>query len=409
LLSRLLRPAFRAWYTRVIPTFEAIPTPVDEPTATASGRGEDRILIVGSGPAAGWGVRSHDLALPGQLARELAARTGHGTRVDVVATRSMTIADAVPALEGRPLATYRTIVVVLGISDAMTLLPEGRWRSRMQGLAAFLHDSAPDAQIVLAGVPPIASIPVYGHLLGRIANRHAVRLNAITRATCLRRAHLTFAPLGRPTPQGESRHRGPEEYRQWARELAAAMVPKLRGAAAEAPRGRGEEDRADRALEQRESLAGAPAPGVDRVLSLARSLFSADLAAVALVSRDRVWFPHRSGEWAVESLPRQLSVCTHTVRAKEAFVIGDLSTHELFAGNETLARAGVRFYAGYPLETPDGHPMGALCVLGRNPRPADSINRALLRDVALLAQRELWKISREAAESALPLSGPRGS
>jgi GAF domain-containing protein len=50
----------------------------------------------------------------------------------------------------------------------------------------------------------------------------------------------------------------------------------------------------------------------------------------------------------------------------------------------------MRFYAGYPLHAPNGQPVGTLAVLCSEPRPADSVDLELLRDLAKLAQRELW-------------------
>jgi hypothetical protein len=57
--------------------------------------------------------------------------------------------------------------------------------------------------------------------------------------------------------------------------------------------------------------------------------------------------------------------------------------------------AHLRFYAGYPVEAPDGTRIGALCVFGRSPRdPAESESELdVLRELALLAQRELWRFT----------------
>ena len=55
--------------------------------------------------------------------------------------------------------------------------------------------------------------------------------------------------------------------------------------------------------------------------------------------------------------------------------------------------AGLRYYAGYPVEAPNGTRIGALCVFGRSPRGTDEAESDLdvLRELALLAQRELWR------------------
>ena len=63
---------------------EPLPRPTDATIAHASGNNPDRMLLLGSGPAMGYGVLSHDLALPGQLARQISAASGRGVTVDVV-------------------------------------------------------------------------------------------------------------------------------------------------------------------------------------------------------------------------------------------------------------------------------------------------------------------------------------
>ena len=50
----------------------------------------------------------------------------------------------------------------------------------------------------------------------------------------------------------------------------------------------------------------------------------------------------------------------------------------------------LRFYAGYPIESPDGYRVGALCVLDSDPRDPERHRHRRAPDLALLAQKELW-------------------
>lgn len=52
-----------------------------------------------------------------------------------------------------------------------------------------------------------------------------------------------------------------------------------------------------------------------------------------------------------------------------------------YAGSH-LAGLGMRFYAGAPLMTPGGYALGALCVLGTEPRAATDRERSALSDLA---------------------------
>jgi GAF domain-containing protein len=49
----------------------------------------------------------------------------------------------------------------------------------------------------------------------------------------------------------------------------------------------------------------------------------------------------------------------------------------------------VRFYAGYPIETPNGIRIGALCLLDPLPRGFTRADEALLRELALRVQAAL--------------------
>ena len=51
----------------------------------------------------------------------------------------------------------------------------------------------------------------------------------------------------------------------------------------------------------------------------------------------------------------------------------------------------IRFYAGYPIESPSGERIGALCVFDPEPRADPEIDRVVLRELARLLQREIWQ------------------
>jgi GAF domain-containing protein len=63
---------------------------------------------------------------------------------------------------------------------------------------------------------------------------------------------------------------------------------------------------------------------------------------------------------------------------------------------------GIRFYAGMPLRTQDGHALGALCLIDQKPRQLDPIAALAL---PLLARQVVNQLERTAAARA----GPRPS
>lgn len=68
--------------------------------------------------------------------------------------------------------------------------------------------------------------------------------------------------------------------------------------------------------------------------------------------------------------PRCDAFCDHVIGKKGAMIVKDATLDDRFAANPlVLNNPHIRFYAGVPLTTHDGHDLGSLCVIGK--RPAD--------------------------------------
>ncbi|MEO5921077.1 MAG: hypothetical protein ABIQ01_08035, partial [Pseudolysinimonas sp.] len=68
--------------------------PQDVPAVRSGSPLADRILLVGNGPSHGWGVVTHQLALTGQLAHAIAARTGRACDADLIGAEAMNVRSA---------------------------------------------------------------------------------------------------------------------------------------------------------------------------------------------------------------------------------------------------------------------------------------------------------------------------
>lgn len=170
----VLAPVMVIWLISQRTSAQSIPRPTDAPHAHAAGFNSDRVLIFGCGPAVG--VVSHEIALPGSLARALSARTGRGTDVDVVADMRINAGSARNWLRRIAVRRYDTIIVMLGANDALPLTPLLRWRTRLSSVLAHLREStSPDARIFVAGVPPIQSVPGFESRLGVIAGNFDIK------------------------------------------------------------------------------------------------------------------------------------------------------------------------------------------------------------------------------------------
>ncbi|HYO82630.1 MAG TPA: GGDEF and EAL domain-containing protein [Bryobacteraceae bacterium] len=129
--------------------------------------------------------------------------------------------------------------------------------------------------------------------------------------------------------------------------------------------------------------------GYDRITRMAARMFETPIAAVSLTDRDRQWFKSSVGTNG-RQIPRLRAPCAAVTSLARPVVIADMSEHAAF-GECVLVEAGLKFYAGAPLTTRDGHVLGAFCVLDSESREFSEEKVELLKDFAamIMAQIEL--------------------
>lgn len=125
----------------------------------------------------------------------------------------------------------------------------------------------------------------------------------------------------------------------------------------------------------------------DRITRMASRLFDVPIAAVSLTDAHRQWFKSHVGT-AGREIPRDRAPCAEVTAQAGTVVVPDLQQDPRFR-DSVLARSGIRFYAGAPLLTRDGHALGAMCVLDRRPREASEEELASLRDFAAMVMSQV--------------------
>ncbi len=127
----------------------------------------------------------------------------------------------------------------------------------------------------------------------------------------------------------------------------------------------------------------------DRIIELASSIFATPIALISLVDADRQWFLARKGLEATET-PRRVAFCAHAIAGDDVLVVPDALADQRFRSNPlVLEDPHIRFYAGMPLRSPDGHNLGTLCVIDRQPRRPTELQLQQLRLLGGLVMREL--------------------
>ena len=123
------------------------------------------------------------------------------------------------------------------------------------------------------------------------------------------------------------------------------------------------------ALHAYDVLDTPPDPTLDRITGLAAELLDTPMAAISLIDAERQWMKSRLGGISAQ-MPRSIAFCNHTISGPldVTLLVPDARLDARFQENPLVTGApGVRFYLGAPLVTPQGHAIGALCVLDTHP------------------------------------------
>ena len=163
-----------------------------------------------------------------------------------------------------------------------------------------------------------------------------------------------------------------------------------------------------KALRDLQILDTAAEERFDRVTRLARRVFGTPIALVSLVDEGRQWFKSRVGLDATET-PRDISFCGHAILTDKVMVVPDASKDERFHDNPLVcANPNIRFYAGYPLNAPDGSKIGTLCIIDQKPREIDDEDVHLLRELGRMVEEELVTMDMATTCPITEISNRRG-
>lgn len=150
-------------------------------------------------------------------------------------------------------------------------------------------------------------------------------------------------------------------------------------------------------LWQYEVLDTVPEEIFDDLTELAADICETPVALISLVDEDRQWFMSRVGVNVTET-PRHMSFCSHAILSDSMFVVPDATKDKRFKNHPLVVKEpNIRFYAGAPLITPDGHALGTICVMDKVPRKLRPLQQEALRVLAhhVVTQLELRRHARE--------------
>jgi hypothetical protein len=197
LAVRMAKPAITRWLASSAHSWRTLEMPPHRDTQHSRGPDPDRILLIGSGMAVGYGLTSHDTALAGQLAQQITALTHRGSRVDVLTSVDMTADQMVEFLDRPTLDGLDAIIATpLGV-ESLLIISRARWRRHLRLLLTHISATAPvSVQLYLVGIPPVADLSDLPPMLAAHSRRAQRRLNLDLEKFCAAHPQATFVPLG---------------------------------------------------------------------------------------------------------------------------------------------------------------------------------------------------------------------
>lgn len=148
----------------------------------------------------------------------------------------------------------------------------------------------------------------------------------------------------------------------------------------------------------------APSADLDDLTNLASELCKTPMALITLVNSYRQWFKSNKGIGVAET-PRDVAFCAHSILCVEdIMVVEDARKDERFVNNPfVLNDPHIVFYAGALLKTPEGLPLGTLCVLDTVPR---QLTQEQLHALKTIADQVMYRFELQKKQNQLlELSG----
>ncbi|CAN5531397.1 hypothetical protein BH20ACI3_BH20ACI3_29060 [soil metagenome] len=160
-------------------------------------------------------------------------------------------------------------------------------------------------------------------------------------------------------------------------------------------------------LRPRGVLDATPERSFDNLTVLAAQACDAPFAFITFIEAGRHWLKSKLGMAISETTPGS-PFCAHAIQQRDLFVVRDALADKRFATDPSVTSdPPIRFYAGVPLLSPEGHALGALCVIDHVPRDLSVAQQEALRAVArqVMVLLELRRNSAVLARSDEDLGG----
>jgi PAS domain-containing protein len=147
---------------------------------------------------------------------------------------------------------------------------------------------------------------------------------------------------------------------------------------------------------------------LQEIVAMASEICSTQVALITLLDENTQRIKVRLGS-TVESCPREISFCKVAIEQDDILLVPDTMADERFFDNPLVTgEPNLRFYAGAPLITADGHRLGTLCVVDERPHTLDKHQQLMLKMLSkqaisimeLKVSKELLRKKQQEAEES---------
>lgn len=151
-------------------------------------------------------------------------------------------------------------------------------------------------------------------------------------------------------------------------------------------------------LQEYNLLDTLPEKDFDNLTRIASQICGTPVSLITLVDQERQWFKSRQG-LSVTETPREFAFCAHALlEPDQPLIVPDSTQDERFHHNPLVTgEPYVIFYAGVPLLSEEGYPLGTLCVIDHQPRQLNDEQIAALKALARQASH-LMELGRKVAQ-----------
>lgn len=127
----------------------------------------------------------------------------------------------------------------------------------------------------------------------------------------------------------------------------------------------------------------------DKMTQMVCQLLDVPIALFNLIDDKEQFYKSAQGV-NTRHAPLEGAFCSHAFNEPDILLVPDAKSDERFHDNPFVTGdLNVGFYAGCPVRTPDGMPVGTVCAIDTKPREMSKEQLDVLREIAVKIEKEL--------------------